>query len=382
MNTTSEKKKQTGWVVGESIALELDMTLTGINGYFFSDWAEGFDTLLDSISEDWLAEMQSILAGFKGFISILDYAAIFAGVQFEADYSKATMAIRDLSIQGALERLVEMASKYGLSPDISMQVDEQLVDLALRFHIAIYDEIDFYVSLDSPQIPYIENGIRHSVQILREGNLHTRFWHWLDRFYYEYYRPWRDTRRPFMDELEKKAVTMLGSYQNTEQSPDISWLTEKNPLINKTKLNMAVQDGLLSVYFCVEPFGLSDTWGLTPGTVIVTFADPDRITERFSTFVEDVAERTKALADPTRLTILRLIRHLGMVNTEIANYMGLARPTVSIHAKTLREAGLIRSFSEGRMMRHEVVPEEVRRLFRDLEKLLDLPPESGKDSPD
>jgi DNA-binding transcriptional ArsR family regulator len=62
-----------------------------------------------------------------------------------------------------------------------------------------------------------------------------------------------------------------------------------------------------------------------------------------------------------------------MINTEIAESLGLARPTVSVHAKILREAGLIRSEQDGRQVRHEIAPAEVRRLFRDLEEFLDLP---------
>ena len=62
-----------------------------------------------------------------------------------------------------------------------------------------------------------------------------------------------------------------------------------------------------------------------------------------------------------------------MVNTEIADYLGLARPTVSIHAKILREAGLIRSHQDGRLVRHALVPGAVRHLFHDLERFLDLP---------
>ena len=67
-----------------------------------------------------------------------------------------------------------------------------------------------------------------------------------------------------------------------------------------------------------------------------------------------------------------MIRNFGLINTEMAEALGLARQTVSIHAKILREAGLIRSHREGREVRHEIVPSEVHRLFRDLKRLLDL----------
>jgi DNA-binding transcriptional ArsR family regulator len=59
----------------------------------------------------------------------------------------------------------------------------------------------------------------------------------------------------------------------------------------------------------------------------------------------------------------------------MAAYLGLSRPTVSIHARVLREAGLIHSWEEGRITRHEINPEAVRKLFSELESFLDLPPE-------
>lgn len=97
------------------------------------------------------------------------------------------------------------------------------------------------------------------------------------------------------------------------------------------------------------------------------------IYERFGEKTAILARQVQALADPTRLGILRIIRHFGMINTEIAKAMAIQRPTVSIHAKLLREAGLISSRKVGREMRHEIVPGALQDLFHDLEELLDLP---------
>jgi DNA-binding transcriptional ArsR family regulator len=123
---------------------------------------------------------------------------------------------------------------------------------------------------------------------------------------------------------------------------------------------------------------------LRPGLLICSFAPPGNIYTQLHAAAAGIATRAAALGDPTRLVILRLIRHFGMINTEIADYLGLARPTVSVHAKILREAGLIRSHQEGRLVRHEIVPGEIRRFFRDLETFLDLdaePPAPPEDSP-
>jgi DNA-binding transcriptional ArsR family regulator len=62
-------------------------------------------------------------------------------------------------------------------------------------------------------------------------------------------------------------------------------------------------------------------------------------------------------------------------NSEIAEYLEISPPLVSVHAKILRQAGLIESNREGREVHHTVVPSELRRLFAELEQFLDLPEE-------
>jgi DNA-binding transcriptional ArsR family regulator len=120
---------------------------------------------------------------------------------------------------------------------------------------------------------------------------------------------------------------------------------------------------------------MADSFTLLPGNIYLSFAEPGQIYENFMSYTQTLAGQVQALADPTRLIILRLIRVLSMTNTDMAAYLGLSRPTVSIHARVLREAGLINSWEEGRITRHEINPEAVRKLFSELETFLDLPPE-------
>ena len=51
----------------------------------------------------------------------------------------------------------------------------------------------------------------------------------------------------------------------------------------------------------------------------------------------------RALADPTRRGILRLLREREMTAGEIAAQFDLAKPTLSGHFAVLREAGLVNS---------------------------------------
>ena len=55
----------------------------------------------------------------------------------------------------------------------------------------------------------------------------------------------------------------------------------------------------------------------------------------------------KALADPTRREILRLLRRREMTAGEIAERFEMTKPTMSHHFAVLREADLVTSRREG-----------------------------------
>lgn len=69
----------------------------------------------------------------------------------------------------------------------------------------------------------------------------------------------------------------------------------------------------------MEPLELSDLWALLPGWVLVSFAEPGILYQNSQAFAVDVANRAKALANPTRLIILRMIRHFSLINYEHAS---------------------------------------------------------------
>jgi ArsR family transcriptional regulator len=55
----------------------------------------------------------------------------------------------------------------------------------------------------------------------------------------------------------------------------------------------------------------------------------------------------KAIADPTRREILRLLRHEEMSAGEVAARFDMTKPTMSHHFAVLKAAGLITSRREG-----------------------------------
>lgn len=55
----------------------------------------------------------------------------------------------------------------------------------------------------------------------------------------------------------------------------------------------------------------------------------------------------KALSDPNRLKVLKMLELRPLCVCEITSILGLAQPTVSKHLKAMEEAGLVESWKEG-----------------------------------
>ncbi len=365
----------TTWKSGSSIAFELDIVLSSICEYAAGvSLPPEFGDFLRSIPDDLNNTIREMLHGLQGFFSLMEFAAWLSGTQFEEEYGRATLPLRDLTAPAALDRLSAEAAPYGIQPDAGLPTEEALVDLGVRLHLALYQSVNLQVA---PAFAYQERIRREfaaSVAILSGGKNHRKFWRCLDRLFFEFYAPWREKRLARVEE-QRALLSAAAGTPSGSGLLDLDWLPDQNPLWFQAGLREAVLAGSVNIFFVLEPFGIADAFELYPGWLLLTLATPGALYENFRDFAVNVASRANALADPTRLVILRLIRHFGMVNTEIARYLGISRPTVSVHARILREAGLIESEQVGREMRHRIVPSAVRSLFRDLDRLLDLPPE-------
>ena len=77
----------------------------------------------------------------------------------------------------------------------------------------------------------------------------------------------------------------------------------------------------------------------------------------------------KALADPTRRTILNLLKKRSLSAGEIAGHFDMSLPAVSKHLAVLKEADLIRDRREGKYIYYELnasVLDEALLWLRDL----------------
>lgn len=369
-------RNRAGWKIIQSISMELDAALSIAGGHFLAaGLTPEIVALQQSNSVEWKKEWDVFFGSMNWYNSTMEYAAILAGVQNEADYSTTTMAIRQTTAESALQRLKNMAAEIHLDVMPDLPPEEAIVQLFIKYRKFAFESIGFSHPVDPLYEKRAISEIKLCLEIFQGGNNHDRFWHWLDHFYYEVYHPWREERKPFLDGLEQKLTTILGTQQTFGKAPDLQWLPDLNPALRYPEIGAAIQSGTLFVNYWLEPFGFSDTFALLPGQLYLSFAEPGKIYENFKVYSQTLAGQVQALADPTRLIILRLIRALSMTNTDMAAYLGLSRPTVSIHAKILREAGLIHSWEDGRITRHEIISDAVRKLFHELEEFLDLPPD-------
>ena len=85
---------------------------------------------------------------------------------------------------------------------------------------------------------------------------------------------------------------------------------------------------------------------------------------------EGVAAKMKALADPTRLSILLWLASHPSSITEVARHFKLSQPTVSAHVQLLRDAELIEEKQAGRSSTLTVTERRVKDLLSGVEEAL------------
>jgi ArsR family transcriptional regulator len=79
----------------------------------------------------------------------------------------------------------------------------------------------------------------------------------------------------------------------------------------------------------------------------------------------------KALSDPNRVKVLKMLEIRSLCVCEITAILGLAQPTVSKHLKVLEEAGLVESWKEGSWVNYRL-PERPENRYA-AEMLAQLP---------
>jgi DNA-binding transcriptional ArsR family regulator len=84
-----------------------------------------------------------------------------------------------------------------------------------------------------------------------------------------------------------------------------------------------------------------------------------------------VATRLKLLSDPRRVEALLLLGERAYSVSDLAREMGLAQPTISVHVKMLREAGLLRAEKAGGRTSYHADAERLRTALAEVGQILE-----------
>jgi DNA-binding transcriptional ArsR family regulator len=136
---------------------------------------------------------------------------------------------------------------------------------------------------------------------------------------------------------------------------DLRKIVAANSFVHKDNYQAQIASARAVGELYVVPLALGNEgaiyWAF-PGAVIVGVgaATPQKQARKRAR-LEDAAGRFKVLSDPTRLSILNEVMHGTNYNattvTELASLFGLSQPTISVHMKLLREAGLVSTERDG-----------------------------------
>ncbi len=77
----------------------------------------------------------------------------------------------------------------------------------------------------------------------------------------------------------------------------------------------------------------------------------------------------KALGDPTRLGIIKMLANCEKCVCEIIPATGKSQPTTSSHLKILYEAGLLKSRKQGLSVYYRLADDSVKALIKAAEKI-------------
>lgn len=97
--------------------------------------------------------------------------------------------------------------------------------------------------------------------------------------------------------------------------------------------------------------------------------------------MNDLSDKLKILADPTRLKILEFLRDPirswcsrddGVCGCDL-DFLGFSQPTISHHMKLLEEAGFVSAERRGRWVFYELQPDGFEAVGNELKKFQVIP---------
>jgi len=90
----------------------------------------------------------------------------------------------------------------------------------------------------------------------------------------------------------------------------------------------------------------------------------------------------KALSDPTRRKVLQLLRRKPMTAGALADHFDVSKPTMSVHFKVLREAGLVHAEKQGTSITYSLKMSVLEEALMGFAQAFNLEVRRGQPDPD
>ncbi len=154
---------------------------------------------------------------------------------------------------------------------------------------------------------------------------------------------------------------------------DLRSLLPGNNFVHKEAFQPLITAARARGELVLIPLGLAGggqfLWSFPGLTVVGAGVDSAEREARKRERSERAANRLKVLSDPTRVAILHELlkgrQHNPATVTELASQFGLSQPTVSVHVKILREAGLVTAERDGNQVFYHAEEETISRYVQD-----------------
>jgi DNA-binding transcriptional ArsR family regulator len=254
---------------------------------------------------------------------------------FEAgDRRTAALAQRTQEFWGegdeGFPELIVMASRRGLL--LGESLDEFLSEIPLS---ALSTEgLDLVSETDETRAVIIERLER----LRRDGGLRRRYLALLRELWRAVRSEWETVGLPEV----RRACSVAERRLASGEAPD-----DLAPKVSEPSLRLLRERRRGEIDVCPGYFSGRCVWDLPGGLLLGIPAGGGGELAEIRNRAEGMAQRLKALADPTRLAIMMRLGRGSASITDITREFGISQPAVSVHFRVLRDADLVSGVRAG-----------------------------------
>ncbi|GAC1330131.1 MAG: hypothetical protein NVSMB17_07180 [Candidatus Dormibacteria bacterium] len=145
------------------------------------------------------------------------------------------------------------------------------------------------------------------------------------------------------------------------------------PRVSEPSLALLDRPGRAALLICPGYFAGRCVWDL-PGTLLLGFGtDAGGELTDLRARAQVLAQQLKAIADPTRLTIVMRLARGPATITGLARDLAISQPAVSMHFKVLRGAGIVVGQRDGNRTAYRIDSDRVSAMLQELAQVMPRP---------